>query len=506
MVGPFPGGQSDDNFSLAVDPTDPHVIYVGGDRQPRAVIETASGTLDYSGRLFISDLEYPVNKRFLPIVGDYANNTSPHADSRVIAFDANGNLLEGDDGGIYRLLWPTQQDARVWQSVNGDLRPTELYSVAYDSRNDDIIAGTQDVGSIEQIVGPTNGEAGQWRDARLLSLLGFWSLLTAEGDGGHVAVDNVSNSGAAIRYTMGNHLGMFYRRDYVTSSPGVIPVLLQFHQENLVNAPPWSGLDPSDSILRSGFVRVPFELNRREPKRMVIGGNALYESSDMGATVRRADLPRQGRPVDALAYGGADSANTARPGVLYAARGNELSVRDDFGTIWTRRFISGAAFSTAGAVTMRSIVVDPENWRTAYVLTRDSVFRIDAINDSSETITNITGALTVVKAFYDSVTNSNASANLQTLEIVRVPGRRAVLLAAAQGGVYRLLDPERRDPADGLIPWEPFGLGLPRVLVTGLVHDATDDVLVAGTWGRGAWSIGGATEALFAPRWRWIWQ
>ena len=35
------------------------------------------------------------------------NNTAPHADSRDLAFDANGSLLESDDGGVYRRTNPT---------------------------------------------------------------------------------------------------------------------------------------------------------------------------------------------------------------------------------------------------------------------------------------------------------------------------------------------------------------------------------------------------------------
>jgi len=41
--------------------------------------------------------------------------TSPHADSREMAIDADGNLVESDDGGIYKRTSPrtnTGADAR----------------------------------------------------------------------------------------------------------------------------------------------------------------------------------------------------------------------------------------------------------------------------------------------------------------------------------------------------------------------------------------------------------
>ena len=46
-----------------------------------------------------------------------ANGTAPHADSRDIKFDINGDLLEVDDGGIYRLTNPTVA-GRTWSSLN----------------------------------------------------------------------------------------------------------------------------------------------------------------------------------------------------------------------------------------------------------------------------------------------------------------------------------------------------------------------------------------------------
>jgi hypothetical protein len=59
-----------------------------------------------------------------------ANNTCIHADSRNMVFDPNGNLLEMDDGGIYRLTnpngAPAPQPARRWDTVGGNLKAIQF--------------------------------------------------------------------------------------------------------------------------------------------------------------------------------------------------------------------------------------------------------------------------------------------------------------------------------------------------------------------------------------------
>ena len=56
--------------------------------------------------------------------GGTISGSSPHADSREMVFDANGNLVEGDDGGIYRRTSPGSS-AGDWFSINGNLQVTE---------------------------------------------------------------------------------------------------------------------------------------------------------------------------------------------------------------------------------------------------------------------------------------------------------------------------------------------------------------------------------------------
>src|SRR5262249_4547641 len=89
--------------------------------------------------------------------------TAPHADSRALVFDPSGRLMEGDDGGIFRLVNPGGGAPRFWESLIGDLQITEVGHVAYDPINQVLTIGTQDTGNQEQ-AGPN---ALEWRSVSL---------------------------------------------------------------------------------------------------------------------------------------------------------------------------------------------------------------------------------------------------------------------------------------------------------------------------------------------------
>jgi hypothetical protein len=132
-VGIHPGGQGQKHFSLCADPTNPNIVYIGGDRQPQGFQDTgafpnAVGANTYSARMFRGDASQPANSQWVhlthssatgPVGGGTANNSAPHADSRTMAFDAAGNLIEGDDGGIYRRTNP-RLNTGDWFSINGN--------------------------------------------------------------------------------------------------------------------------------------------------------------------------------------------------------------------------------------------------------------------------------------------------------------------------------------------------------------------------------------------------
>src|SRR5262249_47596975 len=116
----------------------------------------------------------------------------------------SGTILHACDGGIYRLLDPDNEaDVRRWVSVNGDIRPTELHSVAYDPLSNIVFGGTQDNGAATQLA------PGEFTWTRLVG-----------GDGGNVAVDSdqTAHPGTTIRYTSSQFFGNFNRTTWDASN------------------------------------------------------------------------------------------------------------------------------------------------------------------------------------------------------------------------------------------------------------------------------------------------
>jgi hypothetical protein len=218
-TGIHPGGQGDTHFSMVVDPNNSNIVYVGGDRQAVTGASNRAGFIgvnDWFGRVF-QGTYIPATKtaswiqivgKDIAATGEGAGGTAPHADSRVMVFDATkGTILEGDDGGINRLVKPAGP-GRQWQSMvpfnpatsgpaaNTALHIGELYSIAYDTVNNRLIGGFQDVG-----VGIQNAGGGD-----------DWTAIDL-GDGMIVAVDLTAVDAAGkvkpIYYWSGPSLGFF---------------------------------------------------------------------------------------------------------------------------------------------------------------------------------------------------------------------------------------------------------------------------------------------------------
>ena len=195
--------------------TDPNIVYVGGDRQPTfdegASAEPQTGCFDepvpswpnslgacnYTGRLFRIDASLTPGQQAMPLTHKgTASMTAPHADSRGMVMSPNGELIEVDDGGIYRRTDPRSADGD-WFSMNGNLQVTEFHSAAWDANTQTILGGAQDTGAPHQSK----------------SLHRTWETIL-EGDGGVVAIDVTSTPGLSIRYVSYYSLQGFTRLNF----------------------------------------------------------------------------------------------------------------------------------------------------------------------------------------------------------------------------------------------------------------------------------------------------
>jgi hypothetical protein len=436
---PKPGAQGATHFSIVADPTNANIVYVAGDRQP-SPFTNSLGANNFSGRVFRVNAAAGAGTQATSLTHcafasaacngtvSTSNNSSPHADSRRMAFDAAGNLLEADDGGIYRRTNP--RTTGDWFSVNGNLRVTEMHDVAYDRVSNMIVSGNQDTGTSEQTA--VDGA--------------IWSQVS-QGDGGDVAVDDTSSGTQSTRYTSFQNLGSLRRR--IMNASGIAT----------------SSVFPARTVLAGGpgFVgqfATPVELNAIDPARVLFAGsNDLYESLDRGDTITALALTRA---AIAMVYGGR-SGGIDNFDLIYA-----IANTPGAANVFVRIGGSGAPLLTAtspGTSVLRDITVDPTDWQKAYVINSSQVF---VTTNAGGIWTNITGNL--------------GGGSLDLRSIAFVPGSPSALAVGGLNGVFRMA-------IDNPGVWTQFGSGLSNAPVWDLDYDPLDDTLVAGTMGRGAWKL-----------------
>jgi hypothetical protein len=451
----YQGSGGDIFGAIAVDPHDPNVVYISGDgdiTQP-GVVEAAT--------VMRGDTSQLPNNIWTNVYCAGANNTSPHPDSRAMAFDDNGNLLYASDGGVYRLSQPNDAAARQWRFISSGLSDVKFVSVAYDPVSNVILGGTQD-----------NGTAIQAKPGKSL-----WDASnTPVGDGGFVAVDanQTAHAGTSIRYTSTYYLYNFNRSTWDANNNflGSSPVGLQ------IVAGPDAGQTLSYLNPYMQFYN-PFVLNTVDPTRLLIGTATLYESFDQGDTLTNLNFfngsfvggqsvtsspavnDGYGQP---MVYGGRIG-SVANPDVIWAGIGNQVVYREHLGD--PLQAVSGYHGDY-----VQTIVADPNNYRHIFVV--DGSSQVWASLDAGHTFLNITANLAKLTPF------------VTTLELVSTGPvlQDKMLVAGGLNGVFAIgADSSWRHP------WYRLGDNLPHALVQDLHYDANDHLLLAGTLGRGAWTL-----------------
>jgi hypothetical protein len=436
----FPVGQAFVHGSLAPDPADTNVVFVAGD---------AGGTWRGDASLLPGSPWVEVD------FGTNSNFTTPHVDSRRMAFDANGNLLQANDGGLFRLVDPNNlAGQRQWFSVNGDIRPTEFHSVAYDPLSGIVFGGAQDNAT------PIQSAPGEFTWVNLLG-----------GDGGNVGVDSdqTAHPGTSIRYTSAQFFFLLNRTTWDATNARVGVMTLP---QLLITSGPGAG-ELLDNFDRTIQFYQPFVLNAIDPSRMLIGTNSIYESLDRGDSL--ANLGDFGTPASSVGNG-----EGASP-MAYGGRLAGMSYSDVFyvgkGPAILHRVMPGGPISTLSSYpgsNILGLVIDPQNYRHVFALDFNS--RVWGSFDEGASWIELTANLPTL------------SNSIRVLEFVRpaAQGKPAVLVAGGLSGVFQL-----RHPQTPGAQWKPLNPKLPHGLVLDLHYDANNDVLLAGFLGRGAWTLSG---------------
>ncbi|MFC1782887.1 right-handed parallel beta-helix repeat-containing protein, partial [Planctomycetota bacterium] len=465
-----PGHQGAKHFSIAADPTNEYLVYAGGDRQP-GPLPNSIGAEDWSGRLFRGDASVAPTGGVpspqwtsLTHVGT-SSNSAPHADSREMVFDAAGNMIEVDDGGIYKRTSPTSSSGD-WYSINGNLQVMEAHSIAYDNNTDTIIVGTQDIGTPEQ------DSAGDL----------VWRTVT-KGDGGVVAVDD-SAADESIRYSSYYDWGTFHRRTMDTDNNETADNNVQLEVAGTGGYTLFEIMDYTIQFYQK------YELNVVNPAYMIAGTDYLYESTDRGDTLTSLggldDLNSD--TLDNDGDGATDEGDEFLPlnpigettaiayGGYLGVVGNDdvLYVGNDTGDVYVRTAGGGMPALTTAAfpgAEVRGIVLDPDDYMTAYVISPSGAYVTD---DAGASWTNITGNLPATELrSIDIVTTLD-------YDVILVGGREGVFATSPATEGY----------------WNEIGVNMPNAPIWDMDYDSEDDFLVATALGRGVWSIADATDAL----------
>jgi Ca2+-binding RTX toxin-like protein len=404
--------------------------------------------------------------------GGTASGSAPHADSRDIAFDANGNLIQSDDGGIYRRTSPLNNTGD-WFSIVGNLQVTEFSNVAFDPVTNSVIGGTQDVGNPQQV----SPGSGTW-------------LTAVRGDGADVQVDTRTRPGFSVRYVarerfQGAQRCAFNPAGQPVDSGGT-PTLPGLNCNSLFLFLRCPGPMPCDDGMGGTFpvdaqpsgypFQTAFGLNEFDPvntaRVIIIAGNSAYESFDGGDTIFQL------RNSGGTAVGGSFRFETVPlvaghpldPELVYLGTSSFFTRTTATGTL------DNTAFQPIGS-TINGIAVDPTNPAIVYVATSSNVSW--SADGGTTAFTDITGDL------FDPGQPVQPGV-LRSLAFV--PGTPARLYLGTSAGVFMTT-------TASLGTWGQVGTGsMPNALVVDFDYDQATDRLFAGTFGRGAFSLANASS------------
>ncbi len=427
-------------LALVADPNDGNIAYVGGGG---------------SRSEFRIDASLASGSQASSISGNAgtASNSVPHADARDLRFDAAGTLIAANDGGVYKQTNPTDATGD-WFSINGDLVITEIHNAGWDSVSHIAAVGTIDNG--------TNIQNDFVRE-RWLHVQG--------GDGGDIAIDDTGSATQSERYMSSQNLGSFRRRTYDQNN-------IQTGTSTVTMSPPVCGA--VDCFTPSWRFTTPFSVNAVNPIRLVAGGsNGVFESIDQGQNIVQL-LDGGGTSVpsvngsgssDPIAYGADGNADA-----LYIGQGDDVWVRTSggFGGAMTRTDPSSSNSSQ-----IVDVVIHPNDDQTAFAIDSNAVYHTA---NAGTNWTNVTGNLSAV-----------SSTTLRSIAFSTSNPDGAVIVGTDVGVYIARGNGSSENDSTGnpvfFTDWSQLGVGMPPSPIFDLEYDTADELLIAGTLGRGAWAL-----------------
>ena len=353
------------NFAIAIDPSNPNLVYVSGDLEPTTVtlpvfrINMTTSTFDSI------------------TLANTGNNSAVHPDSIAMAFDANGRLIVTSDGTIYARTNP-QNNTGVWTRLSGNISAFESYAIGYDAVGKRLITAAQD-----------NGVAIQ--SARNAPL---WNTFQG-ADGINALVNDVTlaATGRTAFYANIQDLGTPARIILDKQGSIVSPNTVAFwHAGTSVTCN--NGGSCSQEVT-AGFSS-PWVNNRVDPTRMAIGGARIERNNMLVGTsnvyVTQDTLTGAQRPesanVDLTLVNLGPTTTINSPStfsitrIAYGTRDNPnmLVAGTTEGSLWqSTTAVAGSlvgvpGYAAAGGQAPTGIVLDPRSQHRYFVADHSSLF------------------------------------------------------------------------------------------------------------------------------------
>jgi hypothetical protein len=414
---------------IQADPNNPNVVYAGGQDGANSLIESTDGGASWTD-----------------ISQGTPGNFGTHPNHHAMAVDANGALIDGNDGGVFRLDVNQPGSDVAWTDLNSNLEITQLNSAALDPNNDNrVYGGAQDNGT--NIFFDNRG----------------WTQ-TAQGNGGVVRVDPTTFGSSQVVYHT-----FFYNAADLNGNA--------FFERSADGGQTWTSAVSGITATDQGSFYPPFVMDPNNNQRLLLGTDRVYETLT-GATpdanfgnndwhALPTDLPTTANktPITSIAIDPADS-NT----VLVSTSNSRLFVTHDDGVTWTD--VTPFLLSP-----ITNLAYDPNNANNVYA----TVARFGLGAGSGDVLQSTDGGKTWTSIF------GNLPAGNQVHSVIVLPGASTVYVGT-DVGVYST----KLNVVNGQVQWSRYQTGLPNAEVTDLEFaniGGFEPVLVAATYGRGAWEI-----------------
>jgi len=463
-VGNYPNycdGQCFYDMTVAVDPTDPsgNRLFVGGNphtySQDQGVPATRS---HYNWR---SD-DGGINWRSIS-QGDGASDPL-HTDDHAVAFDSDGVVYDGNDGGI----WRSDDHGNTWRSLNTNLAITQFQGVSTHPQDPKIVlGGTQDNGT--NILNAALQPPPAW----------FHSDF---GDGGQSLIDQSSPARMFHTYfnQSFNFMGPAKSTNGGSSGPGTWDFVGAYYGYQAYGDY-YNGMDPKDPV---SFYAPMAQHPAFTPNVVYFGSNKIYRSADPRPTLEQVHSWKAVSP--ALTKGG--GAYLSWIGVLPKLVGGKevLYTGASDGRIAASANVEGsgvAAWSTLDnattpnrAIAGIAVAASDPTGNTAYV----------AFSGFDGNTPKTPGHIFVTRdGLSGAATWTDISGDLPDIPLNGVvfdyTAKKPALYVASDIGVFR--------SRDGGQHWKLLSKGLPFVTVFGLERNASTRQIVASTHGRGMFEL-----------------